>query len=59
MYQKAEDIYSDSESYYLWNFEQAANPIWPPRVICTITVMDQLVSEILSIPMILFNSVDV
>lgn len=40
MYQKAEDTYLDSESYYLWNFEQAANPIWPPYLICRITVMD-------------------
>lgn len=40
MYQKAEETYSDSESYYPWNFEQAANPILLPCVICTIAVMD-------------------
>lgn len=27
MSQKAEDTYSDYESYYLWNPEQAANPV--------------------------------
>ena len=50
-------MYLESESYYLWNPEQASNPICPPFLICSVAVMDKLVSEILPAPKIWVNSV--